>query len=59
MGSFMKGLVSRIFGGRASSVMQCLIESGEVDQEELAEIRELLNEYESGKQKPEKRKKNA
>jgi BlaI family penicillinase repressor len=42
----LKGLVSRVFGGRTSDVVQHLLQEGEVNQEEIAELRALLDESE-------------
>jgi BlaI family transcriptional regulator, penicillinase repressor len=45
LGPFMKKLVSNIFGGQAASAMQCLLKESELDREQLAEIRKLLDSY--------------
>jgi BlaI family transcriptional regulator, penicillinase repressor len=38
----MKSLVSNVFGGSRAQVLQCLLESGEIDDAELTEIRQVL-----------------
>ncbi len=45
--SFMKTVVSHVFGGRAAKAMQCLLGGGDVAREEIEEIRTLLNEYDA------------
>ena len=45
LGPFMKNLVSRIFGGSARNALQCLFKEGEVDADEINEIRKLLDTY--------------
>lgn len=42
---FIKTVVSHIFGGRAARAMQCLLGGGDVDREEIEEIRKLLDQY--------------
>ena len=42
----LRGLVSNVFGGSVASVMQHLIKETPVDEEELKEIRRLLDEKE-------------
>lgn len=42
----LKGLVSRVFGGRTSDVVQHLLQDGEVNQKEIEELRRLLDESE-------------
>lgn len=42
----LKGLVSRVFGGRTSDVVHHLLQEGEVNQEEIEELRTLLDESE-------------
>jgi predicted transcriptional regulator len=44
MGPMMKNLVRNVFGGRPSEAMQQLLRGAEVDAEELAEIRRVLDE---------------
>jgi predicted transcriptional regulator len=60
---FMKTVVSHVFGGRAARAMQCLLGGGDVDREEIEEIRKLLDEYagpsESAERKAESRKRRA
>ena len=46
---FMKGLVSNIFGGNATSAMQCLLNGTKLDRREIEEIRELLEEHQKAK----------
>jgi BlaI family penicillinase repressor len=41
------GLVRTIFGGRPSTAMQHLLDASEVSAEDLAEMRKLLENYES------------
>lgn len=48
LGPFLKSLVSNIFGGKATNVMQCLLDESEVDSQQIDEIRKLLDNYESG-----------
>lgn len=43
----MRGLMTQLFGGRPSAVLQQLLDAESVDAEELAAIRELLKEHES------------
>ncbi len=43
LGPMLRGMVSNIFGGRVSSVMQHLLEENEIDETELAEIRAILD----------------
>jgi len=49
---FMKTMVSHIFGGRASKAMQCLLDDGDMDREEIEEIRKLLDEYNGSSDSP-------
>lgn len=51
LGSFLHGVVQRIFGGRPTDVMQHLLEDTEVDEKELQEIRALLDNYEQSRLK--------
>jgi BlaI family transcriptional regulator, penicillinase repressor len=44
MGPMMKNLVRNVFGGRPSVALQQLLRGAEVDAEELAEIRRVLDE---------------
>lgn len=48
LGPILKGLVSNVFGGRVSAVMQHLLDESNVDESEFAEIRRLLDEHEPG-----------
>lgn len=43
----MRRLVRQVFGGKPSAVMQQLLQEESIDEKELAEIRELLDSYES------------
>lgn len=43
LGPFMKNLVLNIFGGKATSAMQCLLEESDVDRGQIEEIRKLLD----------------
>ncbi len=46
MKPLLKGLVSRVFGGRTSDVVQHLLQEGEVNQAEIEKLRALLDESE-------------
>ena len=48
LGPFMKKLLSHIFGGRATSAMQCLLDEADLDGAQIDEIRKLLDSYQSG-----------
>jgi predicted transcriptional regulator len=52
MQPFMQTLVSHVFGGRATSAMQCLLDGAAVDRGEIEEIRKLLDAYENAGQMP-------
>lgn len=41
---FMKELLRNVFGGDASAVVQCLLDSSNPDGDELKEIRRVINE---------------
>ncbi len=56
LGPFMKRLISNIFGGEASSAMQCLLKEAELDREQIDEIRKLLDEHQNA-EKPQSAKK--
>ena len=45
LGSFLKGLVSNIFGGSAASAMQHLLQTSPVSEEEIREMRALLDAH--------------
>jgi predicted transcriptional regulator len=45
LGKLLRGLTRNAFSGRPSSVVQCLLESDNVGQTELAEIRRLLDAH--------------
>lgn len=47
MGPMMKNLVRGVFGGRPSEALQHLLSDASVDEEELSEIRRLLDEAQS------------
>lgn len=55
----LKGLVTRVFGGRTGDVVQHLLAEGDVDAEEIADLRSLLDDLEkrSGKSKTNSKKK--
>ncbi len=38
----MKGMLANLFGGSPAEVMQCLLDSTKIDDDELAQIRRLL-----------------
>jgi predicted transcriptional regulator len=52
----LKGLVTRIFGGRTSVAMQHLLNADEINRDEINEMRKLLDELES-RQKKDRRSK--
>ena len=41
----MKGLIQKVFGGRPSSVLQCLLKENEIDKTEISEIQKLLKDH--------------
>lgn len=45
VGPFLSGVVKTIFGGRASTAMQHLLETTDVSEQELAEMKALLENY--------------
>ena len=47
MGPMMKNLVSNVFGGRPSEVLQQLLGDTPVDDSELAEIQRLITDYQT------------
>lgn len=49
MGPMLRGLVTKVFGGSSTAAVQQLLSGSDVDADEIAQIRELLNEIESGK----------
>jgi BlaI family penicillinase repressor len=49
LGPMLKGLVSNVFGGSVSTVMQHLLDENNVDECEFEAIRRLLDEHESGR----------
>jgi len=49
----MRGLLQNVFGGRASSVMQHLLEDSEVSDDELREIRRLIDARRKSRKKEE------
>lgn len=51
----LRGLVTRIFGGRTSVAMQHLLNADEIDKDEIARMRKLLDEVESRQGKPPKK----
>lgn len=44
-------LVKNVFGGKPSSVLQLLLDGSKVDEEELEEIKALIDEHQSAAQK--------
>ncbi len=52
IGSMLKSMVKNIFGGSASTAMQHLLETTPVSQDELAEMRRLLADYEKANPQP-------
>jgi BlaI family transcriptional regulator, penicillinase repressor len=44
----MRDLLDRVFGGSAVKLMMCALETGKVSQEELAELRKLVDEHRGG-----------
>jgi BlaI family transcriptional regulator, penicillinase repressor len=60
LGPFFRSLVANVFGGRAIHAMQHLLQETDVSDEELAEIRKLLENHQSQrdavKNAPKKRK---
>lgn len=52
VGSMLKSMVKNIFGGSASTAMQHLLETNPVSQDELAEMRRLLADYEKANPQP-------
>jgi len=51
VGSMLKSMVKTIFGGRATNAMQHLLETTDVSEAEIAELRALLDNYKSKKGK--------
>lgn len=45
LGSFLKGLVSNVFGGSAASAMQHLLQTAPVSEDEIKEMRALLDAH--------------
>lgn len=45
LGSFLRGLVSNVFGGSAASAMQHLLQTAPVSKEEIDEMRALLDAH--------------
>ncbi len=45
LGSFLRSMVSNLFGGSAAHAMQHLLETNKVTHDELAEMRALLDDY--------------
>ena len=48
----LQDVVDRLFGGSAKAVMQHLLETSELDEAELKEIRSLINRKARGKSEP-------
>jgi predicted transcriptional regulator len=44
----VRDLLDRVFGGSAVKLMMCALETGKVSQEELAELRKLVDEHRGG-----------
>lgn len=51
LGPVIRGLLQNVFGGRASSVMQHLLDESDVSDEELSEIRRLIDQRKKSKSK--------
>ena len=51
LGPVLKGLLQNVFGGSVSTVMQHLLQQTNVSDDELAEIRRLIEERKNGKTK--------
>jgi BlaI family transcriptional regulator, penicillinase repressor len=47
-GQIVRDLLDRVFGGSAVKLMMCALETGKVSQEELAELRKLVDEHRGG-----------
>lgn len=45
LGPMLKGLVKTVFGGRPATAMQHLLETSEVTPDEIAQMRQLLDQY--------------
>jgi predicted transcriptional regulator len=56
LGPMLRGMVSNVFGGRVSSVMQHLLSETAPSVNELEQIRALLDQYEEEKSEPVKKK---
>ena len=48
----LKGLVTRVFGGRTGDVVQHLLADGNVDAKEIADLRAMLDDLEKRNGKP-------
>ena len=44
----VRDLLDRVFGGSAVKLMMCALETGKVSQEELTELRKLVDEHRGG-----------
>lgn len=55
MGPMMKTLVRNVFGGSASAALQQLLGDASIDEQELAQIRDVLNRHGEKKTKSGKR----
>ena len=49
VGSMLKSMVKTIFGGSAANAMQHLLKTTDVSENEIAEMRALLDNYKNGK----------
>ena len=49
MGPMMRGMVAKVFGGNPAAAFQQLLSETEVSTDEIAQIREMLDELEKGK----------
>ncbi len=49
MGPLLRGLVTKAFGGNSTAAVQQLLSETKVDANEIAQIREMLDELEKGK----------
>ncbi len=45
LGTFLRGLVSNVFGGSAASAMQHLLQTTPVSEDEIQEMRDLLDAH--------------
>ncbi len=55
MGPMMHGLVTKVFGGNPTAAVQQLLSATDVSTDEIAQIREMLDEFEKGKRRKRER----